>query len=77
VAKDSRVRVDVAFDGGASLSVLVSVNAADDLERALASGNRESLSFEADDGNYTVVVGKILYARRTEREQIVGFGPSE
>jgi hypothetical protein len=77
VANADRVRLDIVFEGGASLSVTVPVETADDLDRALSSGNRDSLSFEAEDGRYTLAVAKILFARRSEREQIVGFGAVE
>jgi len=69
-----KVRLDIVFEGGASLSVSVPVATADDLDRALASGNREAISFEADDGRYTLNVDRVLFARRSEREQVVGFG---
>jgi hypothetical protein len=69
-----RVRLDIVFEGGASLSVNVPASTAEDLDRALASGEGQALSFEADDGRNTVNVAKILFARRTEREQVVGFG---
>ena len=69
-----RIRLDIVFEGGASLSVNVPVSTAEDLDRALASGEGQSISFEADDGRYTLSVAKILFARRTDREQVVGFG---
>jgi len=69
-----KVRLDIVFEGGASVSVSVPTATADDLDRALASGNRESISFEAEDGRYTLNVENILFARRSEREQVVGFG---
>jgi len=69
-----RVKLDIVFEGGASLSVSVPQATADDLDRALASGNREAISFEAEDGRYTLNVDRILFVRRSEREQVVGFG---
>jgi hypothetical protein len=77
VAKTDRVRLDIVFEGGASLSVVVAVATADDLDRALSSGNRDSLGFEAEDGRYSLAVGKIVFVRRSEREQVVGFGAIE
>ena len=73
----TRVRLDIVFEGGASLSVGVPAAVADDLDRALASGNRDSFSFEADDGRYTLALDKIVFARRSEREQVVGFGAGD
>ena len=45
---------------------------ADDLDRALA-GAHDSLSFEAEDGRYTVSIPKIVYIKRFARESHVGF----
>lgn len=46
---------------------------ADDLERAMGAGH-ESLSFEAEDGRYTVAVSKVVFVKRFARESRVGFG---
>ena len=52
----------------------VSSAAADEIETALASGAGPSLTFEAEDGRYTVVVGRVVYFKRYGRESRVGFG---
>ena len=72
-----RVRLDIVFEGGASLSVTVPAATADDLDRALANPEADSFAFEGDDGRYTVAIRKIVFARRSEREQVVGFGTVE
>jgi hypothetical protein len=68
-----RTRVEVAFEGGQALSVYVPTATADDLDRALA-GDQGSISFEAEDGRYTLNVAKIVYVKRSARESRVGFG---
>jgi hypothetical protein len=68
-----RLRVEIAFDGNQVLTVSVPPATADDLDRALA-GEQESLSFEAEDGRYTVLVRKVVYVKRLARESRVGFG---
>jgi hypothetical protein len=68
-----RTRIEVAFEGGQALSVYVPTTTADDLDRALA-GEQGSLSFEAEDGRYTLNVAKIVYVKRSARESRVGFG---
>jgi hypothetical protein len=68
-----RLRVEIAFDGNQVLTVYVPPATADDLDRALA-GDQESLSFEAEDGHYTVLVRKVVYVKRLARESRVGFG---
>jgi hypothetical protein len=72
-----RVRLDIVFEGAASLSVSVPSSTADDLDRALANPEADSLSFEGDDGRYTLAVRKIVFVRRSAREQVVGFGAGE
>jgi hypothetical protein len=74
---NSRVRLDIAFEGGVSLAVAVPVTTADDLDRALADAGADSFSFEAEDGRYTLSVRKIVFTKRSEREQVVGFGAVE
>jgi hypothetical protein len=71
-----RIRIELAFEGAQGLTVIVPVSTADDLDRALASGEG-SLSFEAEDGRYTVAVKRIVYVKRFARESRVGFGSGE
>ena len=73
MSSNDRVRVEIAFDGNQVLTVYVPPSTADDLDRALA-GEHVSLSFEAEDGRYTVSVPKVVYVKRFNRESRVGFG---
>jgi hypothetical protein len=73
MSSNDRVRVEIAFDGNQVLSVYVPSATADDLDRALA-GDQESLSFEAEDGRYTLHMRKVVYMKRLARESRVGFG---
>jgi len=68
-----RVWLEIAFEGGQALRVTVPLQTAEDLDRCLASEG-DSLSFEADDGRYTVALKKIVFVRRSSREATVGFG---
>jgi hypothetical protein len=73
---DESVRVEVAFDGGQVLSVLVAADAADELERALgnaAAGG--AFGLEAEEGHYSVALTKVVYVKRFTRESRVGFTP--
>jgi hypothetical protein len=76
MSSNDRLRVEIAFDGTQVMSVYVPAATADDLDRALA-GDQESLSFEAEDGRYTVQVRKVVYVKRLARESRVGFGAGE
>ena len=68
-----RIRIEIAFEGTQYLTVYLPTSTADDLDRALA-GAHDSLSFEAEDGRYTVSIPKIVYVKRFARESRVGFG---
>jgi hypothetical protein len=74
VSDEERVRVEIAFDGGAIVGILIPVDAADELERALAAPSLEVLPVEADDGRYTIALKRVLYIKRFARESRVGFG---
>jgi hypothetical protein len=67
------VRIEIAF-AQQTLSVLVPVQTADDLDRALGGESLGAWSFEAEDGRYTVALGSVVYVRRFARESRVGFG---
>jgi hypothetical protein len=75
-----RVRIELGFDGGQSLSVVVDESVADELERGLASAEPRAgagegaLTFDAEDGRYTVALRRVAYIRRSQREGRVGFG---
>jgi hypothetical protein len=75
MSETERIRIEVAFEGQQTLSVLVQAHVADELDAALASGARDgSYAFDADDGRYTVVLRRIVYVKRFARESRVGFG---
>ena len=74
MADPERIRLEIAFRSGQSLTVHVAVKTADELEAALAKGEPEAVSFEAEDGRYTAVVRMIAFVKRHSRESRVGFG---
>jgi hypothetical protein len=69
-----QVRLEIAFDGGQIMGALVSTASADELDKALASGQDSSLTLEAADGRYTVALRRVVYVKRFARESRVGFG---
>ena len=71
---DERIRIEVAFDGGQIMSALVTVASADALDRALNSSADGTLQLDAQDGRYTVALGRVVYVKRFARESRVGFG---
>ena len=74
VASD-RVRLDIVFEGGASLTVTVPASTADELDRALANAPRWTRSASRPTTAATrSSMRKIVFVRRSAREQVVGFG---
>jgi hypothetical protein len=69
-----QVRIEVGFDGGQSLSMLVSPEAADELSNGI--GRDGSVTLEAEDARYIVALRRVVYLRRFRREARVGFGVS-
>ena len=68
------VRVELAFHGGSILSALVTIQGADELERALAAEASGTVMLDSTDGRYTVVLSRVVYMKRYARESRVGFG---
>jgi molybdopterin-binding protein len=67
-----QVRIEIGFDGGQSLSMLVSTESADELERGI--GQDGSATLDAEDAHYIVNLRRVVYLRRFRREARVGFG---
>ena len=68
------VRIEIGFDGGQSLSMLVGTESADQLERGI--GEDGSVTLDAEDARYVVALRRVVYLRRFLREARVGFGVS-
>jgi len=73
VADVERVWLEIAFEGGQALRVTVPLEIAEELDRGLASDG-DSISFEAEDGRYTLALKKIVFVKRYARAETVGFG---
>jgi hypothetical protein len=74
VSENEHVRIEIGFDGSQIMSALVTPETADDLENALRSGNAGSVVLDAEDGRYTVPLGRVVYLKRFAREARLGFG---
>jgi hypothetical protein len=72
-ASDERVRVDIGFQGGSTLTVSVTAVEADSLEQRLQSGDGGIAALDSDDGRLLVVLAHVLYVRRHARGSRVGF----
>jgi hypothetical protein len=70
----AETRIEIGFDSGGVMSALVTVEAADQLEQALAAGNEGAVQLDVEDGRYTLVLRRIVYVKRFAREARVGFG---
>ncbi len=67
-----QVRIEIGFDGGQSLSMLVTAESADELANGI--GQDGSVTLEAEDARYIVALRRVVYLRRFRREAKVGFG---
>jgi hypothetical protein len=70
---NEKVRVDIGFAGGSTLTASVTVLEADSLEQRLRSGDGGVAELESDDGRLIVVLAHVLYVRRHSRGGRVGF----
>ena len=66
------VKIEIGFDGGQSLSMLVSPESASELERGI--GGEGSVTLDAEEAQYVVNLRRVVYLRRFRREARVGFG---
>jgi hypothetical protein len=69
-----QVRIEIGFDGGQSLSMLVSTESAADLANGI--GQDGSVTLDAEDAKYVVALRRVVYLRRFRRDPKVGFGVS-
>jgi hypothetical protein len=67
-------RIEIGFEGSQIMSALVTARAADELETALSHGRDGTLALDAEDGRYTVALGRVVYLKRFAREGRLGFG---
>ena len=68
------VRIEVTFEGGHAIAVLVQADSADGLRRAL-EGDRDTVyELEADDGRYFIPLRSVVYLKRFSRDTQIGFG---
>ena len=70
---DEVVRIELGFAGGQILSWLVTAESADALDRHLAAGGSGTLTLDSSEGTITIVLDRVLYAKRFARESRVGF----
>jgi hypothetical protein len=72
-ASGERIRLDIGFKGGATITVAVTAEEADGLENALRQNSGRLVELDSDDGRLLVVVAHVLYVRRHARGSRVGF----
>jgi hypothetical protein len=74
VASPEHVRIEIAFDGGQTIGLVVSGVDADALEDGLDTGADGAVTVEAESGRYTLNLRRVVYVKRFGRESRVGFG---
>jgi hypothetical protein len=70
---DDRIRIEIGFDGGQVMSAYVQTSVADDLVQSLNGSSGGTAQIEAEDGQYTISVSRIVWVKRFSREGRVGF----
>jgi hypothetical protein len=70
---DDRIRIEIGFDGGQVMSAYVQTSVADDLVQSLNGSSGGTAQIEAEDGQYTISLAKIVWVKRFSREGRVGF----
>ena len=74
MSTNEHVRIEIGFDGSQIMSALVTPEAADELESALRARSDGAVVLDAEDGRYTVALGRVVYLKRFAREGRLGFG---
>jgi len=70
---DERIRIEIGFDGGQVMSAYVQTSVADDLVQSLNGSSGGTAQIEAEDGQYTISLARIVWVKRFSREGRVGF----
>src|SRR5262249_9175624 len=68
-----RIRIEIGFDGGQVMSAYVQTSVADDLVQSLNGSSGGTAQIEAEDGQYTISLARIVWVKRFSREGRVGF----
>jgi hypothetical protein len=71
---EESVRIEIGFEGGAIVTPVVTLASAEALEQAVNAKSDGTVQLDAEDGRYTVAVGRVVYMKRFARESRVGFG---
>jgi hypothetical protein len=73
VAEAELVRIEIGFHGGDVLAARVPVADADALDEHLRQREDAVVEIKAEDARYLVVLARVLYVKRYQRESRVGF----
>lgn len=74
MAETESSRVEIGFEGGLIMNALVTLASAEALERAVNARAEGTLALDAQDGRYTIVLGRVAYVKHFAREAKLGFG---
>ena len=70
---DDRIRIEIGFDGGQVMSAYVQTSVADELVQSLNGSSGGTAQIDAEDGQYTISLARIVWVKRFSREGRVGF----
>jgi hypothetical protein len=74
MADGDAIRIELGFEGGQVMNALIPLPAAEELERALGSGDDGAFAIDAEGVRYTIILKRVDYMKRFAREARVGFG---
>jgi hypothetical protein len=75
---ETRVQLEIAFEGGQIIGAWVEPDVADALAQALAGSGNGAFELTAEDGIYVIPLRGVVYAKRQARDaRAAGFGRSE
>ena len=69
-----RTRLEVTFEGGHAIAVLVQADVAESLRTALEGDRDVVFELDADDGRYLIPLRNVVYVKRFARDTQIGFG---
>ncbi|HEX3254840.1 MAG TPA: hypothetical protein VHQ96_03565 [Gaiellaceae bacterium] len=73
MADNDQIRLEIAFEGGQIIGGTVSAAVSEAFQKAMAEDG-PVFELEADEGNFLVALGKVVYVKRSSRETQIGFG---
>lgn len=73
MSTETNVQIEIGFAGGEVLNLKVTADSASALRSKLAAGEPGVCELTAEGSSVTVVLSRVAYVRKSDREARVGF----